>query len=304
MHDQKLVVFAFMAVFVSYCPLFWCSGDLHGPWHLVHIWEAWPKTHCFCVLGSFSWAIAHCFGFPMWLTRPMTLTKCLRGMTKNSSFVRFWDVLWAIVHSFGFPGWFRRPMTLSTCLTGMTKKSSFLRLWPFLWATHCFGVMGGLHGPWNSVHVWEAWSKTCRFYIFGPFSWAIVHSFGFSGWFSSPWHLVLVWYAWPKTRRFCVYSRFCELLPTVWGSGGFTWPVTLSTCLRGMTKNLSFLHFRAVFVSYSPQFWVFGVIFKPMTLSTFLICMTKNSSFLHLWPFLWPIVHCLGFWGIYMVHDT
>jgi hypothetical protein len=34
--------------------------------------------------------------------------------------------------------------------------------------------------------------------------------------------------------------------------GRFTWPMTLSTCLRDMTKNLSFLHFRAVFVSYSP----------------------------------------------------
>jgi hypothetical protein len=31
MHDQKLVVFAFMAVFVSYCPLFVVLGDLHGP---------------------------------------------------------------------------------------------------------------------------------------------------------------------------------------------------------------------------------------------------------------------------------
>jgi hypothetical protein len=86
--------------------------------------------------------------------------------------------------------------------------------------------------------------------------------------------------------------------------GGFIWPVTLSTCLRGMTKILSFLHFRAIFVSYSPQFWVFGVILKPMTLSTCLICMTKNSLFLHLWSFLWAIAHCLGFWGIYMAHDT
>jgi hypothetical protein len=77
----------------------------------------------------------------------------------------------------------------------------------------------------------------------------------------------------------------------------------LSTCLRGMTKNL-FLHFQAVLVSYSPQFWVFGVIFKPMTLSTCLICMTKNLLFLLLWPFLWAIAHSLGFWGIYMAHDT
>jgi hypothetical protein len=29
-HDQKLVVFAFMAIFVSYCPLFGVLGDLHG----------------------------------------------------------------------------------------------------------------------------------------------------------------------------------------------------------------------------------------------------------------------------------
>jgi hypothetical protein len=71
-----LIVFAFMAVFMSYCPLFGVLGDLHGPWHLVHVCEAWPKTHHFCVLGLFSWAIAHCFGFSRWFTRPMTLTKC------------------------------------------------------------------------------------------------------------------------------------------------------------------------------------------------------------------------------------
>jgi hypothetical protein len=32
MRDQKLIIFAFMAIFVSYCPLFWgYGGDLHGP---------------------------------------------------------------------------------------------------------------------------------------------------------------------------------------------------------------------------------------------------------------------------------
>jgi hypothetical protein len=49
-HDQKLIVLAFLAV---------------------------------------SWAIAHSLGFPGWFTRPMTLNTCLRGMTKNSSFLRF-----------------------------------------------------------------------------------------------------------------------------------------------------------------------------------------------------------------------
>jgi hypothetical protein len=31
MHDQKLIILAFMAIFVSYCPLFGVLGDLHGP---------------------------------------------------------------------------------------------------------------------------------------------------------------------------------------------------------------------------------------------------------------------------------
>jgi hypothetical protein len=28
-HDKKLVVFAFMAIFVSYCPMFWGSGGIY-----------------------------------------------------------------------------------------------------------------------------------------------------------------------------------------------------------------------------------------------------------------------------------
>jgi hypothetical protein len=156
-HDQKLVVFAFMAIFVSYCPLFWgyVGRDLHGPWHLVHVWEAWPKTHHFCILGSFSWTIAHCFGFPRWFTRPMTLTKCLRGMTKNPLFLRFGAVSWAIFHSFGFPGWFWRPMTLSTCLTGMTKNSSFLHLWPFLSYCPLFWGYGGIYMAHDTQNMFE-----------------------------------------------------------------------------------------------------------------------------------------------------
>jgi hypothetical protein len=35
------------------------------------------------------WAIAHSFGVSVWFTRPMTLSTCLRGMTKNSSFLRY-----------------------------------------------------------------------------------------------------------------------------------------------------------------------------------------------------------------------
>jgi hypothetical protein len=38
--------------------------------------------------------------------------------------------------------------------------------------------------------------------------------------------------------------------------------MTLSTCLRGMTKKLDVFVFLAIFVSYCPQFWGSGVIYK------------------------------------------
>jgi hypothetical protein len=64
-------------------------GDLQGPWNIVHVWVTWTKTHSFCVLGYFSWPVAHIFGVPGWFTRPMKLSTCLSGMTKNSSFFAF-----------------------------------------------------------------------------------------------------------------------------------------------------------------------------------------------------------------------
>jgi hypothetical protein len=57
----------------------------------------------------------------------MTLSTCLTGMTKNSSFFCLWPFLWGIAHCFwGYGGEFTWPMTLSTCLRGMTKNLSFL----------------------------------------------------------------------------------------------------------------------------------------------------------------------------------
>jgi hypothetical protein len=109
-----------MAVFVpTILGLWW---DLHGLWHSVHVWEAWPKLVVFAFLAV-SWAIAHSLGFLGWFTRPMTLSICLRGMTKNSSFLHWWTFLWAIAHYFGVLGRFRRNLTIYTCLRGMTKNS-------------------------------------------------------------------------------------------------------------------------------------------------------------------------------------
>jgi hypothetical protein len=100
-----------------------------------------------------------------------------------------------------------------------------------------------------------------------------------------------------KLVVFAFMAIFVSYCPMFWGSGGIYMAHDISTCLRDMTKNLSFLHFWAIFVTYSPQFWVFEVIFKPMTLSTYLTWMTKNSSFLCLWSFLGAIAHCFGVSG-------
>jgi hypothetical protein len=141
---KKLVIFGFYGRFRELLPtVLRFRGDLQGPWHSVYVWEAWPKTHRFCVLGMFSWAIAHNFGVPWRFTRNMTVYIFLRGMIKNLSFLRLWPFSGAIAHSFGVPVWFTRPMTLSIVLRGMTKNSSFYVLGPFLWAiVHCFGVLG------------------------------------------------------------------------------------------------------------------------------------------------------------------
>jgi hypothetical protein len=73
------------------------------------------------------------------------------------------------------------------------------------------------------------------------------------------------WYLFDRHDQKLIVFAFMAVfvsLPTVWGSGGFTWPKTHSTCLRGMTKNSPFLRLRAVFMSYCPLFWVSEVIYK------------------------------------------
>jgi hypothetical protein len=128
---QKLIVFAFMAIFVSYCPLFWGARVINMAHDTHCMFERHDQKLIVFVFVAVFISYCHSFGVLDWFTRSMTLSTCLRGMTKNLSFLRLWPFLWAIAHSFGLPGWFTRPMTLSTCLRGMTKISLFLRLWPF-----------------------------------------------------------------------------------------------------------------------------------------------------------------------------
>jgi hypothetical protein len=173
----------------------------------VHVWETWPKTRRFCILGPFSWAIAHSFGVPEWFTRSISLSTCLRGMTKNSSFlcfravfVRYCPLFWVSMEIY------KEYESLYILERNDKKDLSFLRVWPFLWAiAHSFGVPGWSIRPMTLSTCLRGMKKTHSFCILGPFLWAITHSFGILGW--------------------------------------FTRPITLNTFFRGMTKNLSFYAF-------------------------------------------------------------
>jgi hypothetical protein len=180
----------FRAVFMRYCPQFWGSGVIYKVHDTQHMFERHDQKLIvfafFCVLGQFSWAIAHSFGVPGWSIRPMTLSTCLRGMTKNSSFFHFRDV--------------------------------FVSYCPQFWDS---GVIYKAH---DTQHIFRGVTKNLSFLHLGPFSWDIAHSFRVPEW--------------------------------------FTRSITLSTYLRGMTKNSSFWRFRAVFMTSCPQFWGSVVIYK------------------------------------------
>jgi hypothetical protein len=114
-HDQKLFIFVFIDAFVSYCPQFWGFGVIYKAQDTQYIFERRDqKLVVFCILGPFSWAIAHSFGVPELFIRSMTLSTCLRGMTKNSSFLRFRAIFLSYCPLFGVPWRFTRNMSVCT----------------------------------------------------------------------------------------------------------------------------------------------------------------------------------------------
>jgi hypothetical protein len=50
-HDQNSSFLRFWPVHELLPTVLGFQGDLQGPWHSVHVWEAWPKTHRFCIYG-------------------------------------------------------------------------------------------------------------------------------------------------------------------------------------------------------------------------------------------------------------
>jgi hypothetical protein len=117
------------------------------------------------------------------------------------------------------------------------------------------------------------------------------------------------WYLFDRNDQklivFAFMAIFVSYFPLFWGFGGFTWPVTLGTCLRGMTKNSSFLCFRAVFMSYCPLFWVSEVIYKAHDTH---YMFERHVPKLVIFAFMAIFVsYCPYFWGsgaIYMANDT
>jgi hypothetical protein len=145
--------------------------------------------------------------------------------SKTHSFCVLGPFSWTISHNFGFPDWFTRTITRSTYLRCTTKNLSFC-VFRAVFVSYCplFWSSVDIYKEYDSLYIFKRNEKNSSFLCLWLFSWTITHSFGVPGW--------------------------------------FTRPMTLSTCLSGMTKNSSFLHFRAVFMSYCPQFWGSRVIYK------------------------------------------
>jgi hypothetical protein len=54
-HDQKLIIFTFVAVFMSYYPQFWGSGLIYSVHDTQYMFKRHEKkAHRFCVLGPSS----------------------------------------------------------------------------------------------------------------------------------------------------------------------------------------------------------------------------------------------------------
>jgi hypothetical protein len=116
-------------------------GDLQGPWHSIHVWEAWQKIIIFAFMTVFVsyWPQFWDSGL---IYKVMTLFICLRGVTKNSSFLHFRAVFMSYCPQFWVPGWFIGSMTLSTFLEGLQKTRHLCVLGPFSWAiAYSFGVL-------------------------------------------------------------------------------------------------------------------------------------------------------------------
>jgi hypothetical protein len=137
------------------------------------------------------------------------------------SFLRLWPFSWTIAYCFGVSGWSTRPMTLSACLRGMTKNSSFLRFRAvFMSYRPLFRGYVEIYKEYDSLYILERNDDFFCFCVYGSFCELLPIVLGFWADLQGPWHLVHVWEAWQKNSSFlCFRAVFMSYCPQFWGSG-------------------------------------------------------------------------------------
>ena len=136
---------------MSYCPQFWGSRAIYI------FWQVWPKSHRFCFLWPFSWAIAHSFGVPGRLT-------CLRSKTKKSLFLRFMAVLMSYCPHFRCYSAICTPKKTQYVFERHDQK---LVVFAFYACFHeLLPIVLGFQGDF---HVWEVRQKIVVFAVYGRF---------------------------------------------------------------------------------------------------------------------------------------
>jgi hypothetical protein len=139
----------------------------------------------------------------------------LRGMTKSSSFLHFTAIFVSYCPLFWGSGLIYKVHDTQYIFEGHEKKFIIFAFYSHF--RELLPIVWGsmeIYKEYDSMYILERNDKKLVVLHFRLFLWAIAHSFGVPGW--------------------------------------FTRPMTLSTFLRGMTNNSSFLHFRGIFMSYCP----------------------------------------------------
>ena len=109
----------FMPIFISYLPIVLGFRGIENDCKTRYMFEAWPKTHHFCVLWPFSWAIARS-------SRVSRRFTCLRVWPKNLLFCVLRPFSWVIAHIFGVPRRLQMTTRPHTCLRAWPKLDIFL----------------------------------------------------------------------------------------------------------------------------------------------------------------------------------
>jgi hypothetical protein len=169
-HD-KVIIFEFYGRFRELLPIVCGSYTMYESHDYRYMFERHDqKLIIFMFYWLFHELLPIVLGFRCDVTRPMTLSICLRGWPKNSLFSifysRFRELLPIVL---GFRNDLQGPRYSDTCLRDMYKKRRFHVLSSFSWAiSHLLELYGHLQGPWHLVHVWKAWKNSSFLSFRGP----------------------------------------------------------------------------------------------------------------------------------------